>query len=501
MKKKLFITLCILAVGIESSAQSFDEYRESIKANYEKFRKETNDDFEAYRKKINADYADFMRKAWSKYNTQEAKHMPTRPEPVAPVVKNPDEPTLTEPRPLVVDAPPTKPISTSKPTTITVPQANVNNKPIDIPEIDISSPHLEFSFYGTPCHVSADESYRYTLGKLNNDGIADAWVQLSTDKYYDLVNEMVTLRHDLNLCDWGYVRLVEKMTTTLFSTQHINEARVMQMFILTQSGYKVRMAQSEVRILLLLPFADNSNIYEYMYVLKGNIRYYILDKGFKGGSLALFDKEFPNEQYVSLLVSSTPALKSKPTQARHYASKRYPTMSVELSLNRNLIDFYNEYPLSDAWNMYVLASISEQSRKQMYAQLRKHIADKSKNDAADMLLNFVQTAFEYEVDDTQFGKERPLFGDETLFYPYSDCEDRSILYAILVRELLGLDVVLLEYPMHLATAVCFGNDITGRYITHNGKRYFVCDPTYIGASIGEAMPLKNNDKINVIEIK
>lgn len=97
--------------------------------------------------------------------------------------------------------------------------------------------------------------------------------------------------------------------------------------------------------------------------------------------------------------------------------------------------------------------------------LKAAVGGKAKRVAAGMLLNFVQTAFEYRADGEQFGYERPFFPDETLFYPYSDCEDRAILYAVLVRELLGLDVVLLHYPNHLATAVALGDDVPGDYLT------------------------------------
>ena len=106
-------------------------------------------------------------------------------------------------------------------------------------------------------------------------------------------------------------------------------------------------------------------------------------------------------------------------------------------------------------------------------------------EAVGILLDFVQTAFEYQTDEQQFGKERPLFGDEILFYPYCDCEDRSILFSVLVRELVGLDVVLLNYPEHLATTVRFDDDVKGDYIMIDGKRYVVCDPTYIGAQSTE----------------
>ena len=109
-------------------------------------------------------------------------------------------------------------------------------------------------------------------------------------------------------------------------------------------------------------------------------------------------------------------------------------------------------------------------------------------EAANMLIDFVQTAFAYQTDGEQFGYEKPFFVDELFYYPYCDCEDRSILYSRLVRSLLNLDVVLLDYPNHIATAVCFTEQVEGDYILVNGKKYVICDPTYIGASIGMAMP-------------
>ena len=120
--------------------------------------------------------------------------------------------------------------------------------------------------------------------------------------------------------------------------------------------------------------------------------------------------------------------------------------------------------------------------------LKRKIKDLPELEAANVLLDFVQTAFEYRTDQEQFGYERPLFGDELFYYPYSDCEDRSILFSILVRDLLGLDVVMLNYPGHLATAVKFSEEVPGYYFMVKGEKYVVCDPTYIGASAGDCMP-------------
>lgn len=56
-----------------------------------------------------------------------------------------------------------------------------------------------------------------------------------------------------------------------------------------------------------------------------------------------------------------------------------------------------------------------------------------------------------------------------------------------MKDLMGLDAVLLDYPNHIASAVRFNEEISGDYILLDGKKYLICDPTYIGAPIGMCM--------------
>jgi hypothetical protein len=53
-----------------------------------------------------------------------------------------------------------------------------------------------------------------------------------------------------------------------------------------------------------------------------------------------------------------------------------------------------------------------------------------------------------------------------------------------VRELVGLDVVLLDYPNHIATAVHFNQEVKGDYLMVDGVKYVISDPTFINAPVG-----------------
>lgn len=134
----------------------------------------------------------------------------------------------------------------------------------------------------------------------------------------------------------------------------------------------------------------------------------------------------------------------------------------------------------------------------LYPVWKKILSGLSEKEAVERILNWVQTAFVYEYDDKVWGQDRAFFAEESLYYPFCDCEDRSILFTRLVRDLLDLKCVLVYYPGHLASAVCFNENVNGDYIMFDSSRFIVCDATYIGAPIGLTMKDMDNSKATVI---
>lgn len=499
--KHLFILACLIVTTSETQAQSFEEYKKRVQSEFNQYKSDKEREFKEYRDRINAEFAEYMRQAWPEYKSKPAQPVPDRPEPPKPVVKDPDMPPSNDPIPFDEVKPAPKPIEPPQPVVpLPKPDKPVTPKP-DTPKpvepAKPTKPVFTFTFYGRECEMPLENRHRFKLTNVTENAVADGWMILSSDEYLPVVAQCLEYRDKLHLPDWGYVRFVEQMTTAFFPANQLNEARLMQMYILTQSGYKVRIGRADNRLVLLLPSDDD--IYMYSYLSVGGKRYYVADKSMRQGSFNVFNREFPKEQNFSLRIAEQPLFAIDLTVPRHLKSKHDKELTADVSVNKNLIDFYNDYPLSNNWDIYSNASLSELAKEQLYPALRNSIAGKNKPTAANILLHFVQTAFEYATDDEQFGYERPLFADETLYYPYSDCEDRAILYSVLVRELLGLDVILLHYPNHLATAVCFDAEVSGDYMMIDGKRYMVCDPTYINADIGQAMPQFKRTAAKVIK--
>lgn len=461
-------------------------YRDSIRKEYDAYIKRGKVDYDSFRKKQNAAYAEFMKQAWAGYKSFAAMQKPKSKEPPAPVVKKNEAPAPTEEIRYKV-------VITLVPYEVPDPVEPIVE---ETPNEEVY-PLFKFMFHNTPCAVHLSKELVYGVSDASEQSASEGWSLLSTGDYDAAVNDCLKLRDDLQLGDWGYIKMLQALTAA-YCVGH-NEAVLMQMYILTQSGYKVRIARTGEKWVLLMPCSND--IYGYSYIYRDDMKYYILDTVDGSGYYYVFDKAFPKEQQLSLQLPKTPKLAYAPTGERTLASSRYPNMRVSVTENKNLIDFYNEYPLSSKWEFYCQTSLSDRAKDELYPTLKRQIAGKSSHDAANMLINFVQTAFDYKTDQEQFGYERPLFGDEILYYPYSDCEDRSILYSILVRELLGLDVVLVELPGHLATAVRFPNDEAyGYHYNIDGAKYTVCDPTYINADVGDCMPQFRETPAKIIRI-
>ena len=438
------------------------------------------------------------------------------PEPVvepAPVPQPKEEPKV-EPKPVVEPKPAPAPVPTPTPQpkveekpilvkkeVIKVPQPTPEPEPLAPVEPKEEIPHEKYhvTFYGTKVSVGFPTNETLKLPGLSEKQLAKAWKQLSSEAYDVTLNNVLAVRKKLALCDWGYVEMLQAISEKKYGKT--NEAVFMQAYLLSQSGYKIRLATDDEKLYMLI--ATQQNMFSLPFFIIDNTKFYALNC--KSQELSICKAKFDKEKVVSLQLRQEQKLAAQYTDPRKLTSK-YGVVA-QVSVNKNTIDFFNDYPSAyignDAttrWAVYANTPLEKSIQETLYPTLKKAVAGLSERDAVNKILNFVQTAFVYEYDDKIWGGDRAFFAAETLHYPYADCEDRSILFSRLVRDILGLDVVLIYYPGHLATAVAFTQDVHGDYLTHNNRKYIVCDPTYINAPLGRTMPGMNNQEARIIEL-
>lgn len=532
------------AIPFATSAQSsdFDEFRNKARAGFESFRNKNREDFEAFRKKINDDYAAFLEAAWNPSESKKSPKAPEQPKPVPPVIFTPEPETEPEPEPKpieikrVIKAPTPVPapqpfaplgedlnpnfdlipIKGSRPVKPKMSQPSVNlegNKP----NLSLSGPikanptaprpaTVAVSFLGTPLNVRWDKkASSFRLASTSEREVADAWKTLSDGRADNLLRDCLEVREALELTDWAYLRLLSDVSAAI-AGKDTNEAALLTAWLYCQSGYKMRLASAPSGRLCML-YASDHQIYGVSYFNLNGTWFYPYNC--TESNLKISTAEFPKEQALSLIITAEPRLSSELSEPRELKARRFSDAKLTSRVNQNLLKFYDSYPTSyingdimTRWAMYANVPASEEMREFVYPELSKAIAGKDKRQAAEVILNWVQTAFPYEYDENVWGGDRAFFADETLFYAACDCEDRSILFSRLIRDLLDLDVMLVYYPGHLATAVAFNEaEPRGDYLTYENRRFTVCDPTYINAGTGRTMPGMDNSAAQVIVLE
>lgn len=481
---KIFILLGILfSCPIFSIFAQTNEFKQS----YEEFRKVTMDEYNSFRQQANKEFAKWMRDAWEKHTA-----LPIIPKPkdenLPPIQYDKEDPKPQKDNPIPIEI---------------VPMPIVKPQPLPIEPIrEVPDPNpsvCQFQFYGLNCKIRFNESQRFCLSSLGNETIAAQWNIMSDNIYDNTIRDCLEYRITHNLCDWAYIQFLDKLATSVLSGG--SEQNLLIAFLLSQTGYKIRLAKAENTLYFL--YASPHYLYDLPTFKIDNAFYY--GYNCSATELEIFNMAFPNEQLMSFWMPKAQQLGNTLSEKRIISSKRYPEIKVSVNVNTDLVKFFDTYPTSviddnfmTRWAIYANTPISSNVREKLYPQLRSFINDNSQLESVNKILNLIQTGLVYEYDDKIWGYDRAFFAEETLYYPFCDCEDRSILFSRLVRDLLGLDVILVFYPGHLATAVAFTDNVTGDYILYNNKRFVISDPTYIGAPVGMTMPEMDNKSAKII---
>lgn len=487
---KHLITISILLCwSLVLSAQDRD-----LKKEYAEFHEKARKEYADFREKANAEYVEHMRHAWAWYRGEEPFRKPLIEKPVEPVVLPDDQQdTVPQSRPLpvieVVDVQP-QPMPEPEPVSPVVPQ------PVAVER------YHDFILFGTPCRVAAQTGTQSPLDDVSDASITEYWNQLCHGGYDIMLSDCLDLRKNLNLCDWAYLELLSELSVTV-CPDSASEATLLQAFLLNQSGYMVRISYDQAGSIHLL-LASDCDFFDRPYILMDGVRFFaVYDHDLM--ELNVCALPYPDESPVRMLYSSDMNIDHVLVPSRHFAVNNDKTVTV--STDRNMLSFYETYPdiFFDGnpytkWLSYASVLMASYIKDSWYPYLRECISGMSKHEAAGFLLDRVQHDFEYGYDDEIWKRDRPFFPEETLSYEYSDCEDHAILYSRLVRDLLDLDIILIYYPNHLATAIAFPTEVPGDYVEYKGKRFTIADPTYIGAPVGLSMPDLANESIIAVDL-
>ena len=240
MKKLLLLIVAVVChvVCYSQVENEWDDFFNQSNEQFGQFKKKVDDRFESFRNQINKEYASFMAEKWSPFDAYEKIEIPWRPEPPRPRIWDPKGGHKAEPIPF---------ITPKKPKPLPVPQPI---EPIK-PKNKTKEPTQVVRLFGTEFGFHYEKSQKLKLDDITEQSVANLWTVISNDFFDNIIADCLGHRDQKHLCDWAYFLLTKKVSEDYCGTGS-NESVVMHMYLLTQSGYQVRLARGNSKLTVLI---------------------------------------------------------------------------------------------------------------------------------------------------------------------------------------------------------------------------------------------------------
>jgi hypothetical protein len=348
---------------------------------------------------------------------------------------------------------------------------------------DVDPAAFHFDFYGDSIDLPYDASLQVPFDQpLSTEAIQSFCKALEGTGYQPLVSALRKYQEQYKLDDWLYYQLIRK-TAQLISPKAENYTRytLYKWFLLSESGYNATLNIDKDKILFYVQ--SDENIYEIPSHMRDGKQFVCLNYHDYGSI------DFDQEKFTEVSLSVPNAQKAfsyKITQLPNFTACDYQEKDLHFNVYDNAYQFkvklnpqvqsiFANYPTVD-YASYFNIPLSRETYSSLIPLLKQNIKGLNTKNGVDYLMRFTRYAFLFEPDTQNFGKEKRLTPEQTLFYEHSDCEDRAALFFYLVKEIYNLPMIVLSYPKHITIAVKFSTAF-GKAVVYKGERYSVCEPT------------------------
>ena len=432
------------------------------------FKRVQSESFTQFKDEKDKEFYKYLQSQWQEYKASISASMYEKPKPKV-------IPTLSEKNPPKVG-----------------PSLLINTQPSHLKELtlqtnkEIKEYNTLFDFYGTTVGFHIDTKIKNAnFYPKSQKGIANFFTVMAASDYDSIVHTISVTCKEMHLNDWGAYLLVDKLAYMLFVTP--DNAKLFSWFLFNKLGYKVKVALDSDKHIVILHAIKGKMYATPNYRLDGK-NFYVISQYNKShiGTIYTYKEDYPQAtKFLDFTLKTLPVL-AKNLQTKMLSFREYGKLyTVTYKYNKNLLDFMKSYPQVD-YKVFFNAPLAYETYRDIAMDIKKYTDGKKASEALNFVLRFVQKAFGYQRDDEQFGREKVMFAQETLYYDKSDCEDRAVLYARLVKDLFGISVVGVKYKDHMSTALHV--PLQGDSVKVAGQRYVIADATYINASLGQNIP-------------
>ena len=345
-----------------------------------------------------------------------------------------------------------------------------------------STRNVSFEFYNDTFNLSIDSSVLVNAStELSEQYIKASYKKADAGRYQVILDTLMAYKESHHLNDWLYYQLIRK-TAQEISPKKDNYERYTfyKWFLMVKSGYDARLTIADNRIIFYV--YNNEDITDIPFIMFHGKRYMCLN--YHDYAHADLNKVPPYD--VIGAPEGTKSFMYKVTRMPDFKPEGYTEKNItfryghkayhfNIKLNPEVATIFTNYPVVD-FESYFNIPLSKETYGSLIPILKKNLEGMKQKKGVDYIMRFTRYSFLYEDDEQNFGKEKRLSPEETLFAEYSDCDDRAALFFYLVKEIYNLPMIAMLYPSHITMAVQFDKPI-GQPIVYNGKTYSVCEPT------------------------
>lgn len=340
---------------------------------------------------------------------------------------------------------------------------------------------LELPFYSEHVTVRYHANMKLNVKiRTEERSMVQYFRNLESTDYRILLEDLQHHQQALKLNDYLLYDLMKDTVEEIYRGQSKLQKTLTCWFLLSKAGFDTRLTYLNQKAFLYVHTKDE--LFEVPMIQERNRTFVNLSSvhANERQKEALYMLNFvanPSGRPFTFYLDQLPQFRPQlATQNLHFKNGNIDHQ-LEIQTDKTIADLMKKYPFF-AEEKYLEAPLSPTLTASLLPQLREKIAPLDDYKAVQLIASFTRSAFKYKEDKYHFGKSKPMIPDELFHYPYSDCEDRAALFYSLVKTLLDLPMIAIAYPDHLTVAVHFKAMKNAKHaITHQGKKYYICDPT------------------------
>lgn len=333
-------------------------------------------------------------------------------------------------------------------------------------------------------------SLKLNIEKKQVQDIVDRLAKNQTINYETLTNETSLIKRKIEeiqkekqLPDWLVYQLIRRIAEQI-NSKYIDYTQytLTKYLLLVITGFEPVIYTSTDKILLYIKSTDtvfnlpNKKIDGKQFVC---LNYHDYGYQINFGLEKFYQKKmnFPNNgKDFRYTINYLPSFQKKSYVEKNISFYyKHRKESFNILVNPEIQDYFTNYPVTEYRYQFNIP-FSEIAYIKLIPELKSRIKNLSIEKGVEYIMTFVRDGFEFETDTRLFGREKRLSAEETLMYNSSDCEDRSALFFLLVKEIYDLPMAIISYPEHVNVAVKLPQN-KGLTINIENDRYTICEPT------------------------